>query len=260
MLEQRYPVVREPVQAAGDADAIARGRRLADITGCTDCHGADLRGKLFADDGWLHGRYYASNLTLKAKIWSDEELARIVRRGVRPDGHGVIVMPACGFVRLTDAEIADILAYVRSLPAGGSEQPDHWFGPLDQWDLWRGHGPRPPSPTSLPNAPSNQPTPGPSTGCAASPSIVCAECHSGDNGQRLGFRRAGPGRGAILWARRIHASLADRDRCGRQRARAHVAGGAGPAMHLSDDKDRHAALVPAGTGAASALAHDRIPQ
>src|SRR5512141_260119 len=128
LLDQRYPVVGDSVRAASGTDAVRRGKRLADLTGCTDCHGPDLRGHLFADEGWLHGRYYASNITLKAKAYSDEDLARIVRRGVRPDGRGVIAMPAMGFVRLTDSEMADVLAFVRSLPSGGADQPGHYIG------------------------------------------------------------------------------------------------------------------------------------
>ena len=144
--------------AAAGADAVARGKRLADLTGCTDCHREDLRGGLFADEGWLHGRYYASNLTRKARMYSDEDLARIVRDGVRPDGRGVMAMPSMGFVRLTDAEMADIVAFVRSLPAGGIEQPDHYIGPLDSWDLWTGKAPSsrrcPTSPPSAARIPS----------------------------------------------------------------------------------------------------------
>jgi len=181
VLDQRYPVVHEPLQAAAGAEAVARGKRLADITGCTDCHGPDLRGKLFADDGWLHGRYYSSNVTLRAQRYSDEELARIVRRGVRPDGHGVMVMPSMGFVRLTDAETADLLAFVRSLPAGGAEQPEHWFGPLDQWDFWRGEGPKAAiAYISAERAKAPVDAGRQHEAARHLAGIVCAECHGGD--------------------------------------------------------------------------------
>lgn len=137
-LARRYAIVPVDLSAATGAEAVARGKHLADVTGCTDCHRADLRGGLFGEDDWLSGRYYASNLTLKARGYSDRDLARIVRTGVRPDGRGVQAMPSFGFVRLTDAEMADVLAFLRSLPVGGSEQPAHFIGPLDQWHLWRG--------------------------------------------------------------------------------------------------------------------------
>lgn len=181
LLDQRHPVVPELARASSGAEAIARGKRLADITGCTDCHGGDLRGKLFADDGWLHGRYYASNLTLKARIYSDEDLVRIVRRGVRPDGRGVMAMPSMGFVRLTDGEIADIVAYMRSVPAGGPEQPGHYIGPLDQWDLWTGNGSKPAIWYVEGERAKSPRDAGPEYAATRHlAGIVCAECHGGD--------------------------------------------------------------------------------
>ena len=181
LLDRRYPVDPASVPTVTGADAVQRGKRLADLTGCTDCHGADLRGKLFIDDGWLYGRYYASNLTLRALGYSDAELARIVRSGVRPDGRGVVAMPAFAFVRLTDAEMADIIAFVRSLPAGGSDQPNHYIGPLDQWNLWRGRGPKV-AIAYVGDERAKQPADAGSQHAAARhlAGIVCAECHGGD--------------------------------------------------------------------------------
>ena len=179
-LHRTYPLA--PITLAADVapDAPERGKRLADVTGCTDCHGADLRGKTFIDEGWWRGRYYSSNLTLKAQEYSDQELARIVREGVRPDGLGVIAMPAFGFSRLTDAEMAAIIAFIRSVPRGGSVQPGHHIGPLDHWDLWIGKlkpaisyvaSERMKAPADL----------GPAHEYGRHlVSIVCTECHGGD--------------------------------------------------------------------------------
>ena len=180
LLQRTYAVVPIAIAADSSPNAAARGKRIADITGCTDCHGADLRGKVFIDEGWWHGRYYASNLTLMAQKYSDADLARIVRDGVRPDGHGVVAMPAFGFCRLTDAEMAAVIAFIRSLPPGGDIQPAHHIGPLDQWDLWTGKvkpavgyvgSERKMSPVDL----------GPShaTGQHLA-AIACTECHRGD--------------------------------------------------------------------------------
>jgi len=181
MLDRRYPVARITIAAASDAEAPRRGKKLADVTGCTDCHGPDLRGKLFIDAGWLRARIYTSNLTLKAQRYSDEDLARIVRSGVRPDGRGVTAMPSMGYVRLADREMADIIAFVRSLPVGGAEQPEHHIGPLDHWELWRGtlkpaiayvadeSAKKPPEATAPEHAAARQLA-----------GVVCAECHGGD--------------------------------------------------------------------------------
>ena len=181
VLARRYPVAPVPLSVVGTPEAIQRGKALADITGCIDCHRADLRGGVFADEGWLHGRYYASNLTLQAQNYSDEDLARIVRLGVRPDGRGVVAMPAFGFVRLTDGEMADIIAFLRSLPAGGSNQPEHFIGPLDQWDLWRGRTFKT-AVTYVADERLKEPADaGPQYSAARHlAGIVCAECHGGD--------------------------------------------------------------------------------
>jgi mono/diheme cytochrome c family protein len=176
----RNPVAPVSLAAATGPGAIARGKALADITGCTDCHRQDLRGGTFGEPDWLHGRYYASNLTRKAQRYSDADLSRIVREGVRPDGHGVVAMPSMGFVRLTDDEMADILAFVRSVPAGGIDQPEHVIGPLDQWDLWRERF----KPTVAYVASERSKNP-PQAGAAHESGrhvveIVCVECHGGD--------------------------------------------------------------------------------
>jgi mono/diheme cytochrome c family protein len=181
MLERRYPVVRAPITAASGPDAVQRGKRLADLTGCTDCHRPDLRGGVFVDEGWMYGRYYASNLTLKAQAYSDEDLARIVRLGVRPDGRGVIAMPSFGFVRLTDSEIADIICFIRTLPAGGADQPEHFIGPLDQWDLWQGRKFKTAVSYVAEERGKDPIDAGPQHAAARHiVGIVCAECHGGD--------------------------------------------------------------------------------
>ena len=179
LLTRHYPVAKVTLTLDAAPDA-RRGKALADVAGCTDCHNADLRGGLWEDEGWLHGHLYTSNLTLKAKTYSDEDLARIVRLGVRPDGRGVVVMPSMGFVRLTDAEMADIIAFIRSLPAGGSDQPEHFIGPLYQWGVWRGE--LKPAITYVAGERAKDPVDAGSQHDAARhlARIVCAECHGGD--------------------------------------------------------------------------------
>ncbi len=181
VLRRRYPVEQVTLSVVPASEAAQRGKALADVTGCTDCHRADLRGGIFVDEGWLHGRYYASNLTLLAQSYSDADLARIVRLGVRPDGRGVVAMPAFGFVRLTDGEMADIIAFVRSVPAGGSRQPEHFIGPLDQWDLWRGRTLKTAVTYVADERRKEPPDTGPQHRAARHlVGIVCAECHGGD--------------------------------------------------------------------------------
>jgi mono/diheme cytochrome c family protein len=180
LLGQRYPVEPVALSAAATPESVARGRALADLAGCTDCHRADLRGGMFLDAGWLHGRYYAANLTLKAQSYSDADIARIVRLGVRPDGVGVVVMPSMGFVRMNDQDIVDIIAFLRSLPPGGAVQPEHYSGPLDQWGVWRGD--LKPAVVYIADERRKQPVDaGPEHAEARHlVGVICAECHGGD--------------------------------------------------------------------------------
>ena len=182
LLDRRQAIARAPIPVATGPEAVQRGKHLAELTGCSDCHKADLRGgPVFEEEGWLHGRYYASNVTLKAKAYSDEELARIVREGVRPDGRSVLAMPASGYVRLTDGDMADLIAYIRSMPPGGIDQPDHFIGPLDSWELWTGGNIKPMAFYVAAERAKEAADAG--TEHAASrhlARIVCAECHGGD--------------------------------------------------------------------------------
>jgi mono/diheme cytochrome c family protein len=182
MFDQRYPVVAAAIPATTGSEAIARGKALADRTGCTDCHRADLRGGTFGEGDWLHGRYFASNLTRKAQVYSDEDLVRIVRTGVRPDGRGVNSMPSSAFVDITDQEMADIIAFVRSLPAGGDDAPDHYIGPVDRWKFLVGAPDYKPMVSYVDAERRKSPADaGPQYAFARhQTSIICRECHGGD--------------------------------------------------------------------------------
>lgn len=107
-----------PVSIAVPADSasIVEGRRLAQLRGCSGgCHGSEIEGEVFADD-FLFGTFVAPNLTAAVREYSDADLARIIRRGVRPDGRTLVVMPSQMFSAMTDADLGKILAYLHSVP------------------------------------------------------------------------------------------------------------------------------------------------
>jgi len=119
ILRRTYDEPLVAVAVPDDSASIAEGGRLALVHGCRGCHQPDLSGQYFEDD-FLIGRIVAPSLTLAAQKYSDGELARIIRRGVRPDGQSVQVMPSEMFAPLTDADLGMIIAYLRSVspPAG----------------------------------------------------------------------------------------------------------------------------------------------
>ncbi len=93
-----------PLPVPTDAESIAKGQQLAKLYGCSgDCHGKGIEGHVVGDQ-LMTGRIVAPNLTSAVRRYSDPELAAIIRTGVRPDGHNVIMMSE--FLRLlTDEEV-----------------------------------------------------------------------------------------------------------------------------------------------------------
>jgi cytochrome c553 len=96
---------------------VERGRHIATaLAGCADCHGADFGGgRAFVRDGVT---VYAANLTAGVGgigQTSDADVARAIRFGTRPDGSRLRVMPAREYAVMTDGDLADLLAFLRSL-------------------------------------------------------------------------------------------------------------------------------------------------
>jgi mono/diheme cytochrome c family protein len=112
---RRYDAPGRPILVPRDSASIREGERLAAIRGCSGCHGAQLAGKVFIDNP-LVARVVSPNLTISAREYTDAELERIIRHGVRPDGRSVVVMPSGMFNILDDADLGRIIAYVRSVP------------------------------------------------------------------------------------------------------------------------------------------------
>jgi mono/diheme cytochrome c family protein len=113
-----------PVPYARDAQALKLGKYLYDSRGCADCHGADGSGRLFIDDARSGMRVRAPNITRGANgavaAYGEADWVRTIRHGVSPAGHALLAMPSEDYSRLTDADFAALVAYVRSLaPAAG---------------------------------------------------------------------------------------------------------------------------------------------
>jgi len=116
-----------PLRASVDAGSVARGKRIATLMGCHDCHGADLTGRLFFDQMPI-ARMAGPNLSRLAPHQTDEDLNRAIRQGVAADGRPLWIMPSDAFARLNDQETADLIAYIRTYPAKGEAQPVKQIG------------------------------------------------------------------------------------------------------------------------------------
>ena len=112
-----------------DSLSIIEGERLAGTRGCLGCHGKALEGRVMIDN-FLLATVVAPNLTQSTRRYSDEELERIIRYGVRPDGRSVVVMPSSMYHALSDEDLARILAFIRSLPLAEGHSARVSLGPL----------------------------------------------------------------------------------------------------------------------------------
>jgi mono/diheme cytochrome c family protein len=115
-MARQVSVAVQPVAYVNDAQALERGKYLFLSRGCTDCHGANGGGRDFINDGSMHVR--GPNITPGGvtAAYKPEDWVRTIRHGVKPDGRAALIMPSEDYNRLTDADLAALVGYVRSLP------------------------------------------------------------------------------------------------------------------------------------------------
>jgi mono/diheme cytochrome c family protein len=108
--------------ASGDP---ARGLYLSKAGGCLACHTEDKKDAIpFAGGRALKtsfGTFYGPNLTPHPEAgigrWTEADFVRAMRLGVRPDGaHYYPAFPYTSFTGITDRDLADLWAYLRTLP------------------------------------------------------------------------------------------------------------------------------------------------
>ena len=106
------PAPPAPPVLVGDA---VEGLRIATRIGCNGCHDKDGSGsELWENPGKYH--LYSPNLTEKRELYDDAGFKAFLREGKTHDGHPVFGMPIVMFQHLSDREIRDITAWLRSLP------------------------------------------------------------------------------------------------------------------------------------------------
>ena len=108
-----------PVVYTQDAQAQVRGKYLYETRGCVECHGANGAGRVFVDHpNGLHLK--GANLTRgnggAVTRYTEVDWVRSIRHGVDPAGRPLFAMPSEDFNRLTDSDLAALVAHVRALP------------------------------------------------------------------------------------------------------------------------------------------------
>jgi mono/diheme cytochrome c family protein len=143
--EYKAPIKREPYPDAergftdaAFSDPATRGKYLATIGHCMECHAAWARGVSDFTNGLGHGGRpfgptlvhgfdptwqgsIAANITSDPTAgigaWTNDEIKRSIKAGVSRDGHPLKPPMAFQFYAgLTDRDLGDIVAYLRTLP------------------------------------------------------------------------------------------------------------------------------------------------
>ena len=120
--------------SAGDAK---RGERIFNVGGCTSCHARpksqgearlQLAGGLELNTAF--GTFVAPNISPDPNDgigkWTLEDFANAMLRGVSPDGtHLYPAFPYASYTRMKPADVADLYAYMKTLPPVAGKAPGH---------------------------------------------------------------------------------------------------------------------------------------
>jgi mono/diheme cytochrome c family protein len=136
--------------AQGDAQ---RGLYLSKAGGCVGCHTQVTKDPKdavpYAGGRALKtpfGTFYGPNITPHPSAgigkWSEADFIRAMREGRRPDGaHYFPAFPYPSFTGITDADLRDLWAYLRTLPPSVRASQEHELGLLYRWrfavGLWK---------------------------------------------------------------------------------------------------------------------------
>jgi len=168
---------------AGDA---GRGRAIFALAAGCGCH-TPSNGPVGAGGGKVptpFGTFYGSNITPDPETgigrWSDEEIAAAIRSGVlREKGAESPAMPYYQYAGMSDADVADLIAYLRTLPAVRRPNRAHEGEvPLARWAYaaWRLLFGRRPAP------PARAPAAGVDRGRYLADHVaICGDCHTPRN-------------------------------------------------------------------------------
>lgn len=138
-LAKAYDTPLVAFDAKSFAIAPEEAERRARSMMCADCH--QKAGQVLFEADFV-GRLVTPNLTRVAKDYTDAELERLIRKGIKKDGTAVVIMPANNYAYLADEDVAAIITWLRSQ----SQEPDavpggSSYGPLGRLGLALGQIP-----------------------------------------------------------------------------------------------------------------------
>lgn len=125
--------------AAQDAK---RGEYVSKAAGCLGCHTEEKKDATpYAGGRALKtpfGTFYGPNITPHKEAgigaWTEADFVRAMREGRRQDGANLFpAFPYPSFTKMSDADLKDLWAYLRSLPANATPSRPHELGFFFRW-------------------------------------------------------------------------------------------------------------------------------
>jgi len=144
-----------------------RGEYLSKAGGCVACHTEEKEGAVRYAGGRAlktpFGTFYGPNITPHPNAgigdWKEADFVRAMREGVSPEGDNYFpAFPYTSFTKMTDADLADLWAYLRTIPPSDKASRTHdlkapygWRWLVTPWKwLYFRPGPFKPDPAASP--------------------------------------------------------------------------------------------------------------
>lgn len=119
--------------ADNNASLVARGEHITNaIVGCAGCHGVGLKGKHFPIPGPIVNMA-APNLTKGKGGVGDNtpvQWQQALIGGIGRDGRSLMVMPSHAYARMSQTDLAALIAYLGTIPPVDNELPPRKLGPF----------------------------------------------------------------------------------------------------------------------------------
>jgi cytochrome c553 len=129
MVRREHAIPLEPFVSLPTTAEMTEGHRLAILVGCLKgCHGPEGEGGKVEAPGVF--KITAPPLSSVLPSYTDPELVRLVRFGVKRDGVSALGMPAGTFFPLGTGDLAQIIAHLRQLPPTPTVQRERQLEPV----------------------------------------------------------------------------------------------------------------------------------
>lgn len=123
LLREQFDQPLVPLNTSIESDLL-RGEHMAKIVGCLEgCHGRFGQGGEEFIPG-IHRRT-APTLSSVLPLYSDDELVRLIRYGIKRDNFSTVGMNSFSFWALGDEDLRHIISFLRTLPTSPAKPRTH---------------------------------------------------------------------------------------------------------------------------------------